>query len=98
MVMRYKIVRKEVIFDEKLGEKFYLMYEHKPWWSKSKRWKNCKEFTYASYDSWTGEPVVRNTLTEAEKYINAQILSKDLKVEDIKIYECRDSKLDKILN
>jgi hypothetical protein len=33
----------------------------------------------------------------SEKYINAQILSEDLKVEDIKIYECRDSKLNKIL-
>lgn len=96
--MRYKVVRKEVIFDEKLEERFYVMKEYKPWWSKTPRWKNCREFTYASHDTWTGEPVVRNTLKEAEKYINAQILEKNLKMEDIKIYECRDSKLDKLLN
>ena len=96
--MRYKVVRKEVIFDEKLEERFYVMKEYKPWWSKTTRWKNCREFTYASHDTLTGEPVVRNTLKEAEKYINAQILAQNLKIEDVKIYECRDSKLDKLLN
>lgn len=95
--MRYKIVRKEDVFDEKLRERFFVMQEYKPWWSRTPRWKHCREFTYASHDSWTGEPVVRDTLAKAEQYINSLLLQQNLTQEDVKIYECRNSKLDKIL-
>lgn len=95
--MRYKIVRKEDVFDEKLRERFFVMYEYKPWWSRTTRWGYCRESTYASDDSWKGVPVVRDTLAKAEQYINSRLLEENLTQEDVKIYECRDSKLDKIL-
>lgn len=95
--MRYKIVRKEDVFDEKLRERFFVMCEYKPWWSRTLRWEYCREFTYASMDTMRGEPVVRDTLSKAEQYIKSKLLEQNLTEEDVRIYECRDSKLDKIL-
>lgn len=97
--MRYKIVKKTHISDDKPFTKYYVMYEKKLWWKKEPVWKYCREHTYATYDSWIGEPVKRRTLTEAEDYIKVQMKlnNGDFKDEDIKIYECRDSKLEKIL-
>jgi hypothetical protein len=95
--MRYKIVRKEDVFDEKLRERFFVMREYKHWWRRTPRWEYCREFTYASMDTMRGEPVVRDTLAKAEQYIKSKLLEQNLTEEDVKIYECRDSKLDKIL-
>jgi hypothetical protein len=69
------------------------------WWKKEPVWRWCREQTYSSYDSWRGSLVSRNTLKEAEDYIKVQMKlnNGDFKDEDIKIYECRDSKLEKIL-
>lgn len=89
---RYKIVRKEYFSGHELKERFYVMYEHKPWWSKKKVWKNC-------YELYGGYPVVyRNTIEEAEQYIELLIKSQSLAEEDVKIYECRGSKIDKVLD
>jgi len=97
--MRYKIVKKTYISDDKPVIRYYVMYEKKLWWKKEPVWRYCREHTYVTYDSWIGEPVKRVTLTEAEDYIKVQmkLQNGDFKDEDIKIYECRDSKLEKIL-
>ena len=97
--MRYKVVKKTYISNDKPVSNYYVMYEKKVWWKKEPVWRYCREFTYASYDSWRGEPVKRSNLVEAEDYIKVQMKLKngDFKDEDIKIYECRDSKLEKIL-
>ena len=72
------------------------MYEKKVWWKKEPVWRHCKEET---------TPVItiqvkRGILKEAEDYILLQmkIDNGDFQPEDIKIYECRDSKLNRILN
>ena len=98
--MRYKIVKKSYVYNDKIHNNYYVMYETKVWWKKEPVWKYCKEFTYASYDSWIGDPVVRDTLEKAEEYIKLQmrINNGDFDPEDVKIYECRDSKLNNILN
>ena len=97
--MRYKVVKKTYISNDKPVSNYYVMYEKKVWWKKETVWRYCKEFTYASYDSFSGEPVKRHTLTEAEDYIKIQMRvdNDEFAPEDIKIYECRDVKLDKIL-
>ena len=97
--MRYKVVKKTYISNDKPVSNYYVMYEKKVWWKKELVWRYCKEFTYASYDSFSGEPVKRPTLTEAEDYIKIQMRvdNDEFTPEDIKIYECRDTKLDKIL-
>ena len=97
--MRYKVVKKTYISNDKPVSNYYVMYEKKVWWKKELVWRYCKEFTYASYDSFSGEPVKRHTLTEAEDYIKIQMRvdNDEFAPEDIKIYECRDTKLDKIL-
>lgn len=97
--MKYKIVRKEYLYKEEVYERFYVMYESMAWWRKPK-WKHCREFTYASYDDWIGEKVIRNTLAEAESYINSLFLQEKLELEseDVRIYETRESKLNKILS
>lgn len=98
--MRYKVVKKTFIHNDKPFERFYIMYEKKVWYKKEPVWKYCREYTYASMDSWVGDPVVRDNLSSAEDYIKLQmrIDNGDFDPEDIKIYECRDSKLDKVLN
>lgn len=98
--MRYKVVKKTHIYDDKPIYDYYVMYERKVWWKKELVWRYCKEHTYASSDTWLGVPVKRKTLLEAENYIKLQIRinSGEFNTEDIKIYECRDSKLEKILN
>lgn len=48
--MKYKIVRKEYLYKEEVYERFYVMYESMAWWRKPK-WKHCREFTYASYET-----------------------------------------------
>ena len=53
--MRYKIVKKSYVYNDKIHNNYYVMYETKVWWKKEPVWKNCKEFTYASYDSWIGD-------------------------------------------
>jgi hypothetical protein len=97
--MRYKVVKKTYISNDKPVSKYYVMYEKKVWWKKEPVWRYCKEFTYASYDTFSGEPVKRSNLVEAEDYIKIQmrIDNDEFAPEDIKIYECRDTKLDKIL-
>jgi hypothetical protein len=97
--MRFKVVKKTYISDDKPFIKYYVMYEKKVWWKKEPVWRYCREHTYVTYDSWRGEPVKRSNLVEAEDYIKIQMKLKngDFKDEDIKIYECRDSKLEKIL-
>lgn len=97
--MRFKVVKKTYISDDKPVSKYYVMCEKKVWWKKEPVWRYCREHTYVTYDSWRGEPVKRSNLVEAEDYIKVQMKLKngDFKDEDIKIYECRDSKLEKIL-
>lgn len=97
--MRYKVVKKTYISSDKPVNNYYVMYEKKVWWKKEPIWRYCREDTYVTYDSWIGEPVKRSNLVEAEDYIKIQMKLKngDFKDEDIKIYECRDSKLEKIL-
>lgn len=97
--MRYKVVKKTYISNDKPVSNYYVMYEKKVWWKKEPVWRYCKEFTYTSYDTFSGEPVKRPTLTEAEDYIKIQMRvdNDEFAPEDIKIYECRDTKLDKIL-
>ena len=97
--MRYKVVKKTYISNDRPVSNYYVMYEKKVWWKKELIWRYCKEFTYASYDTFSGEPVKRPTLTEAEDYIKIQMRvdNDEFAPEDIKIYECRDTKLDKIL-
>jgi hypothetical protein len=71
------------------------MYEKKVWWKKEPVWRHCKE---SNHDYST--QVKRSILKEAEDYILLQmrIDNGDFQPEDIKIYECRDSKLNRILN
>ena len=97
--MRYKVVKKTYISDDKPVSNYYVMYEKKVWWKKEPVWKYCREHTYVTYDSWIGEPVKRRSLIEAEDYIKIQMRvdNDEFAPEDIKIYECRDSKLSKIL-
>ena len=98
--MRYKIQKSSYVRDGKVKDFYYVLYEKKVWWRKEPVWRNCSEFTYSSYDTWSGEWVRRDTLVEAEAYIKEQMLKNDIKglgPVDIKIYECRDSKLNKIL-
>jgi hypothetical protein len=97
--MRYKVVKKTQISHHHKGTitNYFVMYEKKIWCKKEPVWRYCRERT--SYDSWRGEPVQRGSLTEAEDYIKIQmrIDNEEFTTEDIKIYECRDSKLNKIL-
>jgi len=93
--MRYKIVKHYYTHNDKVTELFYVMYEKKVWWKKELVWRRCKENNYDYKKN-----VYRNTLKEAEDYILLQmkIDNGDFDPEDIKIYECRDSKLNKILS
>jgi len=93
--MRYKIVKKYYHHNDKAKEVFYVMYEKKVWWRKEPVWRYSKEPTYDSSTSF-----YRDTLKEAEDYITMQIKIEngDFDPVDIKIYECRYSKLNKILN
>lgn len=97
--MRYKIVKEKFRNNSKVFEYYYVMKEVKKWYHRKPVWKNCREFTYASYDTCNGECVRRITLKEAEDYIKDMMKAdnENLQPEDIKIYECRDTKLDKIL-
>lgn len=89
--MRYKIVKEEVLIDYTLTDKYYIMKEVKRWYHRKPVWKYCREY---------GEIVVRNTLKEAEEYVKKRIKADNYKgeIKDIKIYECRSSKIDKVLN
>lgn len=89
--MRYKIVKKTYIYNCKLYYKYDIMYEKKLWWKKTPVWRPCWEHD---------RKVSKDTIQEAEEYISIQIRKNngDFDPEDIKIYECRDSKLNKILN
>ena len=89
--MRYKIVKKTYIYNGKLNYKYDIMYEKKLWWKKTPVWRECWEHD---------RKVSKDTIQEAEEYISIQIRKNngDFDPEDIKIYECRDSKLNKILN
>lgn len=93
--MRYKVVKETHIYNDKPINDYYVMYEKKVWWKKELVWRYCRENTYNP-----SVPVKRETLLEAENYIKLQIRisSGEFNPEDIKIYECRDSKLEKILN
>lgn len=97
--MRYKIVKKTYISGDKPVNSYYVMYEKKVWWKKEPVWRYCREHTYSSQDSFFGDPVKRCSLTAAEDYINIRmrIDNNEFTPEDIKIYECRDSKLKKLL-
>jgi hypothetical protein len=93
--MRYKIVKHYYTGSDRVIEYFYVMCEKKVWWKKELVWRRCKENNY----DYTID-VHRSSLKEAEDYILLQmkIDNGDFQPEDIKIYECRDSKLNKILN
>lgn len=93
--MRYKIVKHYYTGSDRVTEYFFVMYEKKVWWKKEPVWRHCKESSYDHYNQ-----VKRGTLKEAEDYIllKMKIDNGDFEPEDIKIYECRDSKLNKILN
>ena len=98
--MRYKVVKHLYRSNEKVFENFQVMKEVKKWYSKNTKWVYCREFTYASMDSYRGEIVTRDTLQAAEDYIKDMMRADDLEfgTTDVRIYECRDSKLNKILN
>lgn len=98
--MRYKIVKNTWRYNDTIQESYSIMKEVKKWYSKKPKWVYCREHTYASYDSWKGEVVTRRTLKDAEDYIKRMLIADDVEegTVDIKIYECRDSKLNKILN
>jgi hypothetical protein len=98
--MRYKIVKEKQRNESVIHESYYVMKEVKRWYHRKPVWRYCREFTYASYDSWSGEYVRRKTLKEAEDYIRDMMKADvtDLQPEEIRIYECRDTKLDKILD
>ena len=98
--MKYKIVKKYHKHNDVVSERFYVMKEHKPWWSSKPRWKHCREFTYASYDSWKGERVSRNTLEKAEEYVDNMIKSDAIpnETQDIKIIEATSIKRERKLN
>lgn len=93
--MRYKIVKHYYTGSDRVLEYFFVMYEKKVWWKKEPVWRHCKE---SNHDYST--QVKRGILKEAEDYILLQmkIDNGDFQPEDIKIYECRDSKLNRILN
>ena len=93
--MRYKIVKHYYTGSDRVLEYFFVMYEKKVWWKKEPVWRHCKESNY-DYSI----QVKRGILKEAEDYILLQmkIDNGDFQPEDIKIYECRDSKLNRILN
>jgi hypothetical protein len=106
--MRYKIqksdffhinpaTRLSIILTE-----YYVLYEKKLWWKKSLVWRNCKEWKYDSFDGHTNFcNVKRSSLEDAEYYIKSEMLKRDLEEIvpiDVKIYECRDQKIDRILN
>ena len=93
--MRYKIVKHYYTGSDRVLEYFFVMYEKKVWWKKEPVWRHCKEYNH-DYST----QVKRGILKEAEDYILLQmkIDNGDFQPEDIKIYECRDSKLNKILN
>lgn len=95
--MRYKIVKKSYIYDDKVYNSYYIMYEKKTWWSKKPVWKYCRE---EDSDSLIGNRVFRDSLQKAEEWVKLQIRKEmgEFDPEDIKIYECRDSKLNSILN
>ena len=97
--MRYKIVKRKYRDGATIHVSYYVMKEVKRWYHRKPVWRYCRETTYASYDSWNGEPVRRESLLEAEQYIKDMMKADDenLQPEDIKIYECRDLKLNKIL-
>ena len=93
--MRYKIVKHYYTGSDRVLEYFFVMYEKKVWWKKEPVWRHCKEYNHV-YST----QVKRGILKEAEDYILLQmkIDNGDFQPEDIKIYECRDSKLNRILN
>lgn len=96
--MRYKIQKQSRAFGDSIRDYYYVLYEKKVFWKREPIWKYCREHTYASYSSLNGERVYRNTVDESEKYIKIRMIEDDgFEPEDIKIYECRDSKLEKIL-
>lgn len=94
--MRYKIVKETYISNDKPVNLYYVMYEKKVWWKKELVWRYCRESRGVD-GAWV--LVKRYSLTEAEDYINIQmrIGNNEFAPEDVKIYECRDSKLNKIL-
>ena len=96
--MRYKVVKETHICDDKPVSSYYVMYEKKVWWKKEPVWRYCKKFDY-SYGTFSGGLIKKENLVEAEDYIKLQmrIDNNEFEPEDIKIYECRDTKLDKIL-
>ncbi len=98
--MRYKIQNEPYVHNNVLYDRYYVLQETKVWWKRKPIWKYVREWTYASMDDWKGCPVRFNTQQEAENFIiqKMKIDNADLSVKDIKIYECRDIKIDKILN
>jgi len=94
MTTRYKIVKKTSRYSEQIREYYNIMKEVKRWYRSKPMWKYCMEYTYDSYHR-----VSRNTLKEAEKYVQNMMNADNIgnTSQDIKIYECRDSKIDKLL-
>ncbi len=95
--MKYKIVKKTKRVDSTINECYYIMKEVKSRFSKKLKWKyvkhtsngkhipSRKSFQYKS----EAENYVKD-LIEADKTITG--------IQDVKIYECRDSNIDKLLD
>jgi len=97
---RYKIVKKTSRNGEDINEYYNILKEVKRWYRSKPTWKYCREFTYASYDSARGERVRRGSLKTAEEYVKNMMNADNIgnTSQDIKIYECRNSKIDKLLD
>ena len=97
--MRYKIQKEPYVHNNKIYDRYYVLYEKKVWWKRKTVWKYCREWTYSSMDDWQGDRISFNLLKDAENFIieRMKIDNVDLSIKDIKIYECREEKLDKLL-
>jgi len=98
MAKRYKIQKHFWVSsreqEDKIHTTYYILYEKKLWWKKEPIWKHCTEH---DWDCGSCK-VSRGTVDAAEKYIKVKMKEDEgFEPEDIKIYECRDSKLEKIL-
>jgi hypothetical protein len=99
--MAYKITKEPSFYNGVVRDKFGIMVERKRLFSKKTKWVYLREFTYASYDTWNGERVYRDTLKEAEDYVKLLLNISDhnlLDKVDVGVYESRDIKLNRILN
>jgi hypothetical protein len=84
---KYKIVEVDYRWGEEVLTKYYVMWLGKKWYNFKDKWHYCREYTYASYDTYGGERVSRSTLEDAELYVTNMCKTLN-KPKDIKIIEC----------